>query len=80
MFRFPDGEKVVERKFLKTEKVSLLYLYVNSFGNQIYNEKEEKGFSLIQTFPFKNFDEVQENTLEQEGLFPNAMLQIRISE
>ena len=80
LFRFPDGEKVVERKFLKTEKVSLLYLYVNSFGNQIYNEKEEKGFSLIQTFPFKNFDEVQENTLEQEGLFPNAMLQIRISE
>ena len=80
LFRFPDGEKVVERKFLKTEKVSLLYLYVSSFGNQIYNEKEQKGFSLIQTFPFKNFDEVQENTLEQEGLFPNAMLQIRISE
>ena len=80
MFRFPDGEKVVERKFLKTEKVSLLYLYVSSFGSQIYNEKEEKGFSLIQTFPFKNFDEVQDNTLEQEGLFPNAVLQIRITE
>ena len=80
LLRFPDGEKVVERKFLKTEKVSLLYLYVSSFGSQIYNEKEEKGFSLIQTFPFKNFDQVQENTLEQEGLFPNAMLQIKVNE
>ena len=76
-FRYPDGEKVVERKFLKTDKVSLLYLYVRSLGREIYSEKEEKNFSLIQTFPFKNFDEVQNNSLEQEGLFPNGILQIR---
>ena len=79
LFRFPDGEKVVQRKFLKTEKVSVLYLYIQSLGREIYSEKEEKKFSLIQTFPFKNFDEIQNNTLEQEGLFPNGMLQIRTS-
>ena len=80
LFRFPDGEKVVERKFLKTDNISLLYLYIKSLGREIYDEKEEKHFSLIQSFPFKNFDELQNNTLEQEGLFPNAMLQIRTTE
>ena len=80
LFRFPDGEKVVQRKFLKTDYISLLYLYVKSLGREIYSESEYRHFSLIQSFPFKNFDEVQNNTLEQEGLFPNAMLQIRASE
>lgn len=80
LFRFPDGEKVVQRKFLKTDNVSLLYLYVKSLGREIYNENEEHHFSLIQSFPFKNFDEVQNNSLEQEGLFPNAMLQIKAIE
>ena len=66
VFRFPDGEKVVQRKFLKTNTISLLYLYVKSLGREIYSENEEQHFSLIQSFPFKNFDEVQNNSLEQE--------------
>ena len=77
MFRFPDGEKTVQRKFLKTDKVSLLYIYVKSLGREIYNEKSENNFSLVQPFPFKNYNDLQENTLEQEGMFPNAVLQIR---
>ena len=80
LFRFPDGEKVVQRKFLKTDNVSILYLYIKSLGREIYSEKEEQHFSLIQSFPFKNFDEVQNQSLEQEGLFPNAMLQIKTVE
>ena len=80
LFRFPDGEKVVQRKFLKTDNVSILYLYIKSLGREIYNENEEKHFSLIQSFPFKNFDEVQNRSLEQEGLFPNAVLQIKAIE
>ena len=80
VFRFPDGEKTAQRKFLKTDNISLLYLYVKSFGREIYSESEDKNFSLIQTFPFKNFDELQNNTLEKEGLFPNAVLQIRVIE
>ena len=77
LFRFPDGEKVVQRKFLKTDIVALLYLYIKSLGREIYEENNENHFSLIQSFPFKNLDEVQSNTLEQEGLYPNAMLQIK---
>ena len=77
MFRYPDGEKTVQRKFLKTDKVSLLYTFVKSLGRDIYTENTEKNFSLVQPFPFKNYNESQDNTLEQEGMFPNAVLQIR---
>ena len=80
LFRFPDGEKVVQRKFLKTDNISLLYLYIKSLGREIYSETEENHFSLIQSFPFKNFDELQNNSLEKEGLFPNAVLQIKAIE
>lgn len=80
LFRFPDGEKVVQRKFLKTDNISMLYLYIKSLGREIYSETEETHFSLIQSFPFKNFDEVQNNSLEKEGLFPNAVLQIKAIE
>ena len=80
VFRFPDGEKVVQRKFLKTDKITNLYLYIKSFGREIYTEEEGSKFSLVQPFPPKNFDELQENSLEKEGLFPNAVLQIRVAE
>ena len=80
MFRFPDGEKTVQRKFLKSDKISLLYIYVKSLGKEIYSDQEEEGFSLVQPFPFKNFNDLQDNTLEQEGMFPNAVLQIRTVE
>ena len=78
MFRFPDGEKTVQRKFLKTDKISLLYTYVKSLGRDIYSDQNENNFSLVQPFPFKNFNDSQENTLEKEGMFPNAVLQIRV--
>ena len=78
MLRFPDGEKTVQRKFLKTDKISLLYTYVKSFGREIYSDQNEKNFSLVQPFPFKNFNDSQESTLEKEGMFPNAVLQIRV--
>ena len=80
MFRFPDGEKTVQRKFLKTDKISILYIYVKSLGREIYSEQNENNFSLVQPFPFKNFNDLQENTLESEGMFPNAVLQIRVVE
>ena len=76
-FRFPDGQKNVERKFLKTEKVSVLYDYIKSLGKDIYTEDTYKNFSIIQTFPFKDFKDKLNNTLEEEGLFPNSMLQIK---
>ena len=80
LFRFPDGEKNVERKFLKTDKIELLYDFIKSLGREIFTEDKNHNFSLLQTFPYKLYDDIKENTLEQEGLFPNSMIQIREKE
>ena len=75
-FRYPDGEKRKDRRFLKTHTIQNLYDYITSLGNEIYTEEENNGFSLYQPFPPKKYDEMN-NTLEKEGLFPNAIIQIR---
>ena len=75
-FRYPDGEKVKNRRFLKSHKIQNLYDYVTSLGNEIYSEEGNNGFSLYQPFPPKKYTNM-ENTLEKEGLFPNAVIQIR---
>ena len=77
LFRFPDGEKSVQRKFLKQDKIYLLYDYIKSLGREIFTEDDHHHFSLLQTFPFKLFDDKKDNTLEEEGLFPNSVLQIK---
>ena len=75
-FRYPDGERTKNRRFLKSNKIQNLYDYVTSLGKDIYSENQNKNFSLYQPFPPKKYDNL-ENTLEQEGLFPNALIQIR---
>ena len=75
-FRFPDGEKRQDRRFLKNNKVKEWYDYVKSLGNEIYTEEGNGVFSLYQPFPPKKYENM-ENTLENEGLFPNAVIQIK---
>jgi hypothetical protein len=77
-FRYPDGEKSINRRFLKSHRIQNLYDYVESLGEEIYTEKNNK-FSLYQPFPPKKYDNM-ENTLEMENLFPNAVIQIREEE
>ena len=75
-FRYPDGEKIKNRRFLKSHKIQNLYDYVTSLGEEIYTEKQNKNFTLHQPFPPKIYNNL-ENTLEQEGLYPNALVQIK---
>ena len=75
-FRYPDGETTKNRRFLKSHKIQNLYDYVTSLGEEIYTEKQNKNFTLHQPFPPKIYDKF-ENTLEQEGLYPNALVQIK---
>ena len=75
-FRYPDGEKTKNRRFLKSHTIQNLYDYITSLGEEIYTEKETSHFSLWQLFPPKKYD-IMENTLEKEGLFPNAVIQIK---
>ncbi len=49
-------------------------MFVKTLGPEVLTESEE--YDLIIPFPFKIYDK-QEKTLEEEGLFPNAVLQIR---
>ena len=75
-FRYPDGEKRKDRRFLKNHTIQNLYDYVTSLGKEIYTEEDNNSFSLYQPFPPKKYVEM-DNTLEKEGLFPNAVIQIR---
>lgn len=75
-FRYPDGEKRKNRRFLKNHTIQNLYDYVTSLGKEIYSEEENNHFSLYQPFPPKKYDQM-DNTLESEGLFPNAVIQIK---
>ena len=78
VFRSPDGEKQIERRFLKTDKIASLYNYVKSIGREIFTEPDSKDFDILCLgFPPNNLGDKKNNTLEQEGLFPNSILQIR---
>ena len=74
VFRYPDLNRRIERRFLKTDKVDLLYNFVDTLGKEILSESDN--YELAQTFPFKSYSN-RERTLGEEGLFPNAILQIR---
>ena len=77
-FRIPDGEKNIERKFLKTDKIAALYNFVKSIGREIFMEPDASDFDILCSgFPPKNLENYKNNTLEQEGLFPNSIVQIR---
>ena len=75
-FRYPDGQQRKDRRFLKSHTIQNLYDFVTSLGREIYTEEENNNFSLYQPFPPKKYEEMN-NTLEQEGLFPNVVIQIR---
>jgi len=77
-FRLPDGEKIIERRFLKTDKIATLYDYVKSIGREIFMEQDSHDFDLFGGgFPPKNLGDKKNNTLEEEEMFPNFILQIR---
>lgn len=76
-FRLPDGEKILERKFLKTDKIAVLYDYIKSIGREIFIEPDANDFNIICIgFPPKNLENLKNSTLEKEGLYPNSILQI----
>ena len=80
ILRYPDGDKTMERRFLKTEKVISLYLFVKSKGREIFTEEEYNDFDLIFGFPPKNLENSKNKTFEEEGMFPNAIINIREKE
>lgn len=78
LFRHPDGENRSERRFFKKDLIKDLYNYIESLQEVPFNNHAGK-FDLIQPFPFINFTD-KDKTLEEEKLFPNAVIQIREKE
>lgn len=74
IFRYPHSEQRRERRFMKTDKIQVLYNFVAALGNDMFEESNE--FDLITPFPMKIYSDM-ERTLEEEKLYPNAVLQIR---
>ena len=76
-FKYPSGDKEKERRFLKTEKVDILYSYIKSIGREIFFEQDATDFDLMSGFPPKNLENSKNKTLEEEGLYPNSVIQIK---
>lgn len=69
ILRYPDGEKTIERRFLKTEKINVLYLLVKSKGREIFFDQESNNFDLIYGFPPKNLDNSKIILLKMKDYF-----------
>lgn len=75
-FREPHSGKSFQRKFLKTHTIQNLYDYVASKLDEVeFEEDHHFEFEIVQNLPFKVFSD-SHKTLEEEGLFPGAQLQI----
>lgn len=82
VFRMPLSGERVERHFLRSDKVQLLYDFVDHLQNEDkckfegvehYTDK----YRLVQPMPRKNYED-KHATIEEAGLFPRgAMLQIQ---
>jgi len=72
VFRLPDGSKLT-RRFLKQSAVSSLFLFLDS------EERQLSAYELVTSFPSHSLS-VQDRSLELEGLWPRALLHVRISD
>ena len=77
VLRYPDCVKTMERRFLKTDKINSLFIFVKSKGREIFSEREYNNFELIFGLPPKNLENSKDKTLEEEGMFPNGIINIK---
>lgn len=76
VFRMPLNGERISRRFLKSEKIQVLYDFLESLGEQLQLEDNSKDFEIIQSMPRKVYTD-REQSLGEAGLFPRAMLQIK---
>ena len=72
VFRLPGGNRV-ERRFNKKDKIDVLYNFLEFLEDE---NIKDNNFDLIQTFPYVLYND-REKTIEEERLYPNAVLQVR---
>ena len=69
VFRMQSGDKK-ERRFLKTDPVEALYDYIETLGLDF-------DYEIVTSFPTKILMDMGA-TLETEGLFPRALVHVRV--
>ena len=78
VFRAPGSGQRITRRFLKSEKLATIYDFVRTLDDDTLGFEERLSqFKIIQPMPRKVFEDSQETTLEEAGLFPRAMVQIQ---
>ena len=73
LFRF-NGISRVERRFNRKDTIGDMYNFIESLDDDSVNKNAK--FELFQAFPFALFND-KAKTLEEEKLFPNAVVYIR---
>lgn len=74
VLRLPGSGERVNRRFLKTDTVQVIYDFVDSLGPQRLSfESSSQQYIILQSMPRKEFID-KEKKLEEVGLFPRAML------
>ena len=77
-FRAQGTGKRINRRFLKTDTVAMLYNFVRTLSDEDLGfDDANSQFQIIQPFPKKVFEDHSEETLEGLGVFPRALLQIQ---
>lgn len=71
----PGSGERINRRFFKTDKVQMMYDFIDSMGDQLELEHNNT-YEIMQTMPRKVFNN-KERTLAEEGLFPRAMLVVK---
>lgn len=75
-FRLPNGNNVIKRKFTIKDTISALYTFIKSKAHEIFNEdKISIQYLLVIPHPYKQLTQLT-NTIENEKLFPTAIIQI----
>ncbi len=67
----------VERRINRKNTIGDMYNVMKSLDDVSFNHDER--FDLIQAFPFASFND-KSKTLEEQKLFPNAVVHIRNNE
>lgn len=75
-FRYPSSKKAF-RKFNKDDKIELMFDFVYSLGDDIFNELKQEKFYFSQPFPNKiiEYSDKDETFLDMT-LYPDALLDI----
>jgi FAS-associated factor 2 len=76
VIRLPVTGNRISRRFLKSDKIQTLYHYIDSLGDEVQFENHTGEYVIMQSIPRKVFAD-REKSLQEEGLFPRAMLQIK---